>query len=363
VVGRPLGRTSISTRTIGGRLRSLPLGIWTYIGRRFAQSVLVLLLVSVGTFALAHAVPGDPIETVLGERAAGDPEIRAAAERRYGFDKPIHLQYVYFLRNLARGDLGESITTRRPVMEDLRQFVPGTIELAISAMLFAIVVGIPLGILAAVNEDRWPDHLSRFVALIGTSVPVFWLGLLALYVFFYRLQWVPGPGRLETGMQMPERITGMVTVDAALRGQWDVFRSSVMHLILPSIVLGSFALGIIARMLRSSLLAALGEDYVRTARAKGLGENRVVAGHAMRNALIPTITVLGLTFAGLLAGAVLTETIFSWPGIGRYSVQAALKLDYPGLLGVTLFVAAVYVVVNFMVDIVYGILDPRIRIS
>ena len=179
------------------------MGIWAYIGRRFAQSVLVLLLVSVATFALAQAVPGDPIETVLGERAAGDPEIRAAAERHYGFDQPVHLQYVYFMRNLAHGDLGESITTRRPVMDDLRQFVPGTIELAISAMLFAIVVGVPLGILAAINQDRWPDHLARFVALIGTSIPVFWLGLLALYVFFYRLQWLPGPGRLDTGMPHP----------------------------------------------------------------------------------------------------------------------------------------------------------------
>jgi peptide/nickel transport system permease protein len=339
------------------------LGIWSYIGRRLVQSVLVLFLVSVSTFALAHAVPGDPIETILGERAAGDPEVRAAAERRYGFDQPIHLQYVYFLRNLARGDLGESISTRRPVMEDLRQFIPGTIELASAAMLFAIVVGVPLGILGAIKQDRWPDHLARFVALIGTSVPVFWLGLLALYAFFYKLQWLPGPGRLDTGMRAPDRITGMITVDAALRGQWDVFQSSVMHLILPSIVLGSFALGIIARMLRSSLLAALGDDYVRTARAKGLTEKQVVAGHAFRNALIPTITVLGLTFAGLLAGAVLTETIFSWPGIGRYSVQAALKLDYPGLLGVTLFVAAAYVLVNLVVDIVYGVLDPRIRIS
>jgi peptide/nickel transport system permease protein len=201
------------------------------------------------------------------------------------------------------------------------------------------------------------------VALIGTSIPVFWLGLLALYVFFYKLQWLPGPGRLDTGMSIPDRITGMVTVDAALRGEWNVFQSSVKHLVLPSIVLGSFALGIIARMLRSSLLAALGDDYVRTARAKGLTEQQVVAGHAIRNAMIPTITVLGLTFAGLLAGAVLTETIFSWPGIGRYSVQAALKLDYPGLLGVTLFVATVYVFVNFVVDIVYGVLDPRIRIS
>jgi peptide/nickel transport system permease protein len=338
-------------------------GIWAYIGRRLAQSVLVLLLVSVATFALAQAVPGDPIETVLGERAAGDPEIRAAAERRYGFDKPVHLQYLYFMRNLFRGDLGESITTRRPVMDDLRQFIPGTIELALGAMCFAVLFGIPLGIVGAVRHDRWPDHVARFVALIGTSVPVFWLGLLALYVFFYKLRWLPGPGRLDTGMQIPDRVTGMITVDAALNGDWDVFRSSVMHLLLPAIVLGSFALGILARMLRSSLLAALGDDYVRTARAKGLAENQVVVRHALRNAMIPTVTVLGLTFAGLLAGAVLTETIFSWPGIGRYSVQAALKLDYPGLLGVTLFVASAYVVVNFLVDIVYGILDPRIRIS
>ncbi|MCC7021820.1 MAG: ABC transporter permease [Thermomicrobiales bacterium] len=337
--------------------------MWPYIGRRLAQSILVLLLVSVATFALAHAVPGDPIETVLGERAAGDPEIRAAAERRYGFDQPVPLQYVYFMRNLFHGDLGESITTRRPVMEDLRQFVPGTIELAIAAMLFAIVVGIPLGIIGAVKQDRWPDHVARFIALIGASVPVFWLGLLALYVFFYKLHWLPGPGRLDTGMQAPERITGMVTVDAALRGEWTVFRSSIAHLILPATVLGSFALGIIARMLRSSLIAALGDDYVRTARAKGLSEQGVVVRHAIRNAMIPTVTVLGLTFAGLLAGAVLTETIFSWPGIGRYSVQAALKLDYPSLLGVTLFVATAYVLVNFIVDLIYGLLDPRIRIA
>jgi peptide/nickel transport system permease protein len=317
----------------------------------------------VATFALAQAVPGDPVETILGERAAGDPEIRAAAERRYGFDQPVHLQYVYYLRNLFQGDLGESISTRRPVMQDLQQFVPGTIELAIAAMGFAIIVGIPLGIIGAIKYDRWPDHIARFVALIGTSVPVFWLGLLALYVFFYKLQWLPGPGRLDTGMKIPDRITGMVTIDAALRGQWDVFRSSIAHLILPAVVLGSFALGIIARMLRSSLLAALGDDYVRTARAKGLSDNSVVIGHAIRNAMIPTVTVLGLTFAGLLAGAVLTETIFSWPGIGRYSVQAALKLDYPGLLGVTLFVASAYVLVNFLVDLIYGLLDPRIRIA
>jgi peptide/nickel transport system permease protein len=339
------------------------MGIWAYIGRRFAQSVLVLLLVSIATCLLAHAVPGDPIETVLGERAADNPEIRAAAERRYGLDKPLHLQYLYFMRNLFQGDLGESISTRRPVMDDLRQFIPGTIELAFSAMLFAIVVGVPLGILGAIFHDRWPDHLARFVALIGTSVPVFWLGLLLLYIFFYQLRWLPGPGRLDTGMTAPDRLTGLITVDAAIRAEWDVFRASLKHLILPSVVLGSFALGILARMLRSSLLASLGDDYIRTARAKGLTERNVIAGHAIRNAMIPTVTVLGLTFASLLAGAVLTETIFSWPGIGRYSVQAALKLDYPALLGVTLFVAAAYVLVNFIVDVIYGFLDPRIRLS
>jgi peptide/nickel transport system permease protein len=248
-------------------------------------------------------------------------------------------------------------------MTDMEQYVPGTIELAIAALLFALVIGLPLGMVAAIRKDHWPDHLARFVALIGTSVPVFWLGLLFLYFFFYRLHWLPGPGRLDIGMKAPDRITGMITVDAALRGQWDVFRSSVTHLIMPAIVLGSYALGVVTRMLRSSLVASLGEDYVRTARAKGVAERHVVIGHAMRNAMIPTVTILGLTFASLLAGAVLTETIFSWPGIGRYSVQAALKLDYPALLGVTLFVAAAYVLVNFCIDIIYGLLDPRIRIS
>ena len=339
------------------------MGIWGFIGRRLIQAVIVLFLVSVATFSLVMAVPGDPVTTLLGERAASNPEIRAAAERKYGLDKPAPVQYIVYMGNLFRGDFGDSISSRRPVGTDLRQYVPGTIELAITALIFAMAVGIPLGIIGAVNKDRWPDHLARFIALIGTSVPVFWLGLLMLYVFFYRLQWLPGPGRLDTGMKAPHGPTGMITVDAALNGQWDVFRSSVRHLILPAVALGSFALGVVARMLRSSLVAALSDDYVRTARAKGVSERRVVVNHALRNAMIPTVTVLGLTFASLLAGAVLTETIFSWPGIGRYAVQAALKLDYPALLGVTLFVAAVYVLVNFCVDLIYGLLDPRIRLS
>ncbi len=337
------------------------MGLWRFIARRLALSLLVLALVSVATFGLAHALPGDPLSSVISDRQANNPEVRAAFERRWGFDQPIPVQYAYYVRNLLRGDFGESIATRRPVSAELKQRVPATIELTLFAMAFAILVGTPLGILSAIRHDRWPDHAARFVTLIGTSVPVFWLGLLLLYVFFYRLQWLPGPGRLDVGMRPPPTVTGLVTLDALLAGNWDVFAAALRRLVLPAVVLGAYAMGIIARMLRSSLLAALGDDYVRTARAKGVVERRVVAGHALRNALIPTVTVLGLTVASLLAGAVLTETIFSWPGVGSFAVDAALKLDYPGLLGVTLVVAVIYVLVNLVVDVVYGILDPRIR--
>jgi peptide/nickel transport system permease protein len=339
------------------------MNLWGYIGRRLVLSIVVLMIVSIGTFAMSHAVPGSPVDVIIGERQAADPAIRASVEKKWGLDKPVPLQFVYYVKNLFTGNLGESVTTRRPVMTDLKQFVPGTVELALYSMLFSVGVGVPLGIIAATRYNRWPDHVSRFIALIGTSIPVFWLGLLALYVFFYRLHWLPGPGQLDVGMKKPPHHTGMITVDSLIAGDWPALWSFARHIILPATVLGSYAMGIIARMLRSSLLQALGDDYVRTGRAKGLTERKVVIGHALRNAMIPTVTILGLTFASLLAGAVLTETIFSWPGIGRYSVQAALKLDYPGLFGVTLVVAVAYVIVNLLVDILYGFLDPRIRVG
>ena len=337
------------------------MGFWAFMARRLLLACLVLAIVSVATFTLSHAVPGDPISLVLGDRQADNPEVRAALERRWGLDKPLPLQYFYYVGNLLRGDWGESIASRTPVAQELRNRVPATIELSLYALAFAITFGVPLGIIAALNHDRWPDHLARFITLIGTSIPVFWLGLLLLYVFFYQLKWLPGPGRLDVGMRPPPTITGMVTVDALVQGDWKVFWAALRRLILPSIVLGSFSMGILARMLRSSLLASLGDDYVRTARAKGLAEQSVVTSHAMRNALIPTVTVLGLTAAGLLAGAVLTETIFSWPGVGSFAVAAALRRDYPALLGVTFIVAVIYVMVNLLVDVVYGLLDPRIR--
>jgi peptide/nickel transport system permease protein len=339
------------------------MGLWIYIARRLVQSIVVLMIVSVCTFLIAHAIPGDPINAVINERLAERPEVRLAMELRWGLDKPLAVQYVYYLRNLLHGDMGESITYRRPVVDDLQKFVPATMELSFFAMLFAVTLGVPLGITGALCRDRWPDNLSRMFALFGTSVPVFWLGLIMLYFFHVRLGWLPGPGRLDVGMKPPPHVTGIDTLDAAIAGQWDVFWSALRHLILPSIVLGSYAMGIVARMLRSSLIAAVGEDYIRTARSKGLEERRVIVVHALRNALIPTVTVLGLTFASLLAGAVLTETIFSWPGIGQYAVKAAIKLDYPGLLGVTLVVAVSYVMFNLFIDILYGFIDPRIRVS
>jgi peptide/nickel transport system permease protein len=337
------------------------MGFWAFMARRLLLACVVLAIVSVATFSLSHAVPGDPISLILGDRQADNPEVRAALERRWGFDKPLPLQYFYYVGNLLRGDWGESIASRTPVAQELRERVPATIELSLYALAFALSFGVPLGIIAALNHDRWPDHLARFLTLLGTSIPVFWLGLLLLYVFFYQLKWLPGPGRLDVGMRPPPTITGMVTVDALVQGDWKVLWAALRRLILPSVVLGSFSMGIVARMLRSSLLASMGDDYVRTARAKGLGERSVVASHAMRNALIPTVTVLGLTTAGLLAGAVLTETIFSWPGIGSFAVAAALRRDYPALLGVTFIVAVIYVMVNLFVDAVYGLLDPRIR--
>jgi peptide/nickel transport system permease protein len=339
------------------------MGLSGFIARRLVLSVLVLLIITIATFVLVHAVPGDPLATLIGERMADRPEVRETLERRWGLDRPLPVQYFYYMKNLLRGDMGESIMTRNPVSEDLKDFIPATFELTLFAMFYATILGVPLGIIAAIRHNRWPDHISRFIALIGTSVPVFWLGLLMLFLFFTKLHWLPGPGRLDVGMDPPPKVTGLYTVDAALAGQWDVVESAVRHSILPAIVLGSFALGILQRMLRSSLLASLSDDYVRTARAKGLSERNVVVSHALRNALIPTVTILGLTFANLLAGAVLTETIFSWPGIGQYAARAALRLDYTALLGVTLTIAFGYIVINLVVDISYGILDPRIRVS
>jgi peptide/nickel transport system permease protein len=335
----------------------------TYLARRLALSMVALFGVVVVAFLVAHMVPADPLAAVLSDQATKDPAVREAYMKRWGLDRPVPEQFVRYLTNVLRGDLGESFTTRRPVVQDLRQFLPGTVELAVTALAVSLLFGVPLGICAALGHNRWVDHLARVVSLVGAAAPIFWTGLIALHVFYYRLEWAPGPGRLDTHLELPPAVTGFVLVDSLLIGDGERFASGLRHTVLPALVLGWFIMSIVSRTTRAALLEVLSADYVRTARAKGLRETLVVSVHALRNAMIPVVTVTGLNFASFLSGAVLTETVFSWPGIGRYAVTAAVRLDYPAILGVTMITAVVYLTVNFLVDILYGLLDPRIRVA
>ena len=334
----------------------------TYLGRRLGLALIALFGVILTAFLVAHSVPADPLATVLSEQATKDPTIRAAFVKRWGLDRSLPEQFVAYLTNVLRGDLGESFTTRRPVLQDLKQFLPATIELSFAALAVAVCFGVPLGVWAAVRHNHAVDHAARAVSLVGGASPIFWTGLIALYFFYYLLGWAPGPGRLDGHQTMPPRVTGFLLIDSLVAGDSELFASALRHLVLPALVLGWFIMALIARTTRSSLLEVLGADYVRTARAKGLREGLVVGFHALRNALIPVVTVIGLTFASLLSGAVLTETVFAWPGIGRYAVTASTRLDYPAILGVTMLTAVIYIVVNLIVDLLYGVLDPRIRV-
>ena len=334
-----------------------------YILRRLILVPPLLLGVTLVAFVLSHSVPADPVAAHLGQSALLDPQIVAAFKREWGLDRPLHEQYIAYLGNLFQGNLGRSIVSKRPVEEDLAQYLPNTVLLATAAIVFAVVLGVPLGVISAVKRNAPIDHLVRAVALIGVSMPVFWLALVSLFVFYYWLDWLPGPGMLDNKFVAPTSVTGMLPIDALIAGDRPVFWNALHHLVLPALVLSSFSVGLIARVTRSSMLEILGQDYMRTARAKGLVERVVVLRHALRNALIPTITVIGLAYGNQLGGAVLTETIFSWPGIGRYAYQAASSLDFPAIMGVTMLIAAIYIGVNLIVDILYGVLDPRIRVS
>ncbi|MDQ6671245.1 MAG: ABC transporter permease [Chloroflexota bacterium] len=331
--------------------------------RRLLLMIPLLLGMSLIAFVVSHSVPADPVAAHLGQRAMEDPTIVAAFRQQWGLDKPLPEQYLTYLLNLLHGDLGVSIRTHMPVSDDLGRYLPASAELAIIATLVGIGVGIPFGVASAVRRNHWLDHLVRGVSLLGVSSPVFWLGLIALYVFYFRLGWLPGPGRLDTGLPEPTRLTGMYTVDSLVSGNWKALGSSVRHLLLPGLVLASVYIGLVTRMTRSSMLEVLSADYVRTARGKGLPQRLVIYRHALGNALIPTITVLGLAFGDILAGTVLTETIFSWPGIGRYAYQSAVTLDFPAIMGVSLLIAATFITVNLATDMAYVFLDPRLRRS
>ncbi len=329
-----------------------------YIIKRFLGVIPVLLCVSMLVFGFLRLIPGDPAATMLGERAT--PENIARVRQQLGLDKPIYEQYLTFLGNALRGDLGRSVLRQEPVTQEIIRRFPATIELAMAAMLFAMVVGIPAGIISAVRRGSWFDGGSMLVALTGVSMPIFWLGLMLIFLFAVVLHALPTGGRLDAGTHYTP-ITNLVLVDSLLQANIPVFVQGVRHLLLPALALGTIPMAIIARMTRSSMLEVLGQDYIRTAQAKGLKERTVVVRHALRNAWLPIITVVGLQVGLLLSGAILTETVFSWPGIGRWLVDAIYARDYPIVQGVTLVIALIFVVVNLSVDILYALADPRIR--
>jgi peptide/nickel transport system permease protein len=279
-----------------------------------------------------------------------------------GLDRPLYVQYWRYLTKLVQGDLGTSIMTARPVMEDILRFFPATLELATIATLMGIFIGIPMGVLAAVKQGRWPDHFVRVFGLLGYSVPVFWLGLVGLLIFYAKLGWVAGPGRLDVFyVDIVTPVTGVILIDSAMEGEWDIFRNAVSHLILPAVILGTFALAYIARMTRSFMLDQLSQEYVLTARVKGMSEARVIWRHAFRNVQIQLITIIGLTYASLLEGSVLTETVFSWPGIGQYITRSLFNADMNAVLGGTIVVGVCFVGINMFSDLLYKLVDPRAR--
>ena len=324
------------------------------------MALVMALLATLVIFLIANTVPGDPVLAQLGDVAASNKDYLAQFRAKWGLDLPLWERYFIFLKGLLHGDLGISIATQRPVLDDIVAYAPATIELATAGFVLAIIVGIPLGIMAAVRRDTWIDHTARFLSLIGVSSPTFWLAFIMLAVFYGGLQIAPGPGRLDYVAVPPPTVTGLFLVDTMLAGDWDAFRDAFSHLILPSVVLAATTLGLITRTTRASMLESMQQDYVRMARAKGLRERVVVMSHVLPNALIPVVTLGGLAYANLLTGAVMTETVFSWPGLGLYTFRSAAALDFPAIMGITIIVAVTYLLINLVTDISYALLDPRV---
>lgn len=334
-----------------------------YLLRRIVFIIPLLLGITLVSFLIANAVPADPINANLPQSALNNEEIVSAFRAKWGLDKPLAEQYLTYMGNLLRGDMGVSIKTRNPVIDDIKQFLPATMELSSVAIVFGITLGIGLGIISALWQNTLVDYAARVIALVGVSFPVFLLALIGLKVFYGQLGWVAGPGRLDFVYRDPPLVTGWFVLDTLLEGDREKFANAISHLILPSATLGLYVSGIIARITRSSLLEVLRQDYMRTARAKGLRERFVVFRHGLANALIPVVTVIGLSYGSLLAGAVLTESIFAWPGIGRYMFRASTAQDFPAIMGVSMLIALIYVIVNFIVDVLYYFIDPRIRMA
>ena len=312
------------------------------------------------TFIIGRVMPADPVLAIVGDRAS--QEVYEAMYLKLGLDRPLIEQYWIYLTSVLRGDFGKSIMTTRPVLDDIIRFFPATLELASVATIAGILIGVPMGVLAAVRQGKLADHVVRVIGLIGYSAPIFWLGMVALLVFYAWLDWLPGPGRVEVyydGIVDPR--TGFILIDSAMQGEWVVFNNALSHLVLPAAMLTTYALAYIARMTRSFMLDQLGQEYIITARVKGLSERVVIWRHAFRNVLIQLITIIGLTYASLLEGSVLTETIFAWPGIGQYITNSLFNADMNAVVGGTVVVGICFVGVNMFSDVLYRLVDPRAR--
>jgi len=328
--------------------------------QRLPLLVVLLAAISAAVFTLTQYLPGDPAFVAAG---GGDatPEMVAHARARLGLDKPLWTRYVYYVGHAVRGDFGNSIVNRKPVIEDIRKYWPASLELALAAIAISALVGIPLGLVSAAWTGRWPDRLITPASVFLGSMPIFWLGLMAVFVFYRQLDLLPAGGRLTVGLAPPPAVTGLLLVDSIIAGQGKVFGDALRHLILPATILSVISLAMITRVTRAALLDILHEDYLRTARAKGLSERRVLLKHALRNASVPILTIVGLQLGQLIGGVVVTETIFSWPGLGLYAVTAVDNQDYPALLAFTLVTTAAYVTINVFVDLLYPLLSPQTR--
>ena len=336
-------------------------------GRRatgFAGAVLSIFVTMIGlllvTFIIGRVMPIDPVLAVVGERAS--PEIYQRVYEEMGLDRPLIVQFGLYLKDIFTGNFGVSTLTARPVSEDIARVFPATLELATLGVLIGILFGVPMGVLAAVHQGGWNDHLVRLLGLFGYSMPIFWIALLGLMIFYGQLGWVGGPGRLDIFYQdIVPQVTGMILIDSAIAGEWTIFQNAVSHIILPASILGYYSLAYISRMTRSFMIEELSKEYVTTARVKGLSEWTVVWRHALGNVMIPLITVIALSYANLLEGSVLTETIFAWPGLGQYITIALLSADMSAVLGGTVVVGLVFIGLNMLSDVLYRIVDPRSR--
>lgn len=331
----------------------------TYLLRRLILIIPLLIGLSLLTFIIARVVPGDPVGLAAGPQAT--PEIKAALSREFGLDQPLPLQYITYMGNLLQGNWGQSLYSRRAVWDDLRTYFPATLELTLVAVVLATLLGIPAGVLAAFYRNRLPDHLSRVVALFFVSFPAFWLAMIFQSIFGLELDWFPIGKRFDVRVAAPGDITGLYLLDSLLHGDLTAFRLALHHITVPALVLSFGSLASITRITRASVLDVLERDYVRTARAKGLTQFTVLARHVFRNAANAVLTMIALEFGWLMAGAVLVETIFDWPGLGLYAVESSLRLDFQPIMGITILYGIVFSLVNIATDVIYGMVDPRIR--